>query len=48
MFVGTAPVAEQWRSIGVFREPIPYPPGHVSWRDQFLLTAGRDPHPFLD
>ena len=48
MYEGTAPVAEQWRSIGIFREPIPYPPGHVSWRDQFLLTAGRDPHPFLD
>lgn len=48
MYDGTAPVAEQWRSIGVFREPLPYPPGHVSWRDQFLLTAGHDPHPFLD
>lgn len=48
MYDGTAPVAEHWRSIGIFREPLPYPPGHVSWRDQFLLTAGRDPHPFLD
>jgi len=48
MYEGTAPVAEQWRSIGIFREPLPYPPGHVSWRDQFLLTAGRAPHPFLD
>ncbi len=48
MYEGTEPVAGQWRSIGIFREPIPYPPGHVSWRDQFLLTAGRDPHPFLD
>ena len=48
MYEGTAPVAAQWRSIGIFREPLPYPPGHVSWRDQFLLTAGHDPHPFLD
>lgn len=45
MWEGTTPVAEYWRSIGIFREPIPYPDGHVSWRDQFLLTAGRDPHP---
>lgn len=48
MYEGTAPVAERWRSIGIFREPLPYPPGHLSWRDRFLLTAGRDPHPFLD
>jgi hypothetical protein len=45
---GTAPRAGHWRAIGYFREPLPFPPGHVSWRDQFLLTAGRDPHPFLD
>lgn len=45
MWEGTAPAAEYWRSIGIFRKPIPYPDGHVSWRDQFLLTAGRDPHP---
>jgi hypothetical protein len=44
----TAPRAEHWRAAGFFREPLPFPPGHVSWRDQFLLTAGRDPHPFLD
>jgi hypothetical protein len=47
MYEGTAPAAEQWRSIGVFRTPLPLPDGHVSWRDQFLLMAGRDPHPFL-
>jgi hypothetical protein len=45
---GTGPQAAQWRAAGYFREPLPYPPGHVSWRDRFLLTAGRDPHPFLD
>ncbi len=48
MYEGTAPVAEQWRSIGVFRTPLPLPDGHVSWRDRFLLMAGRDPHPFLN
>jgi hypothetical protein len=32
----------------VFRTPLPLPDGHVSWRDQFLLMAGRDPHPFLN
>jgi hypothetical protein len=45
---GTAPRAGHWRAAGFFREPLPLPPGHVSWRDRFLLTAGRDPHPFLD
>jgi hypothetical protein len=44
----TAPEAERWRSYGVFRAPLPLPAGHVSWRDQFLLMAGRDPHPFLN
>jgi hypothetical protein len=48
MYDGTRPTAEQWRSIGFFRAPLPLPDGHVSWRDQFLLMAGRDPHPFLD
>ncbi len=48
MYEGTIPNAGYWRSMGIFREPLPYPPGHVSWRDQFLLSAGIDPHPFLD
>jgi hypothetical protein len=47
MYELTAPEAERWRSYGVFRTPLPFPEGHVSWRDQFLLMAGRDPHPFL-
>jgi hypothetical protein len=40
------PDAGRWRATGVFRERLPLPPGHVSWRDRFLLLAGRDPHPF--
>ena len=48
MYEITAPEAERWRSYGVFRAPLPLPEGHVSWRDQFLLMAGRDPHPFLN
>lgn len=48
MFEGMEPDAQRWRDEGVFRERLPLPPGHVSWRDQFLLLAGRDPHPFLD
>lgn len=39
------PEAGKWRSLGIFREPLPLPDGHVSWRDQFLRLAGRDPHP---
>jgi hypothetical protein len=46
MYELTAPEAQRWRSYGVFRTPLPLPEGHVSWRDQFLLMAGRDPHPF--
>lgn len=41
------PDAPRWRAAGVFRERLPLPAGHVSWRDRFLLLAGRDPHPFL-
>lgn len=48
MLEGTGPEAARWRSLGFFREPLPFPDGHVSWRDQFLLTAGRDPHPWMD
>ena len=47
LFQATEPDAERWRAQGIFREPLPLPDGHVSWRDQFLLLAGRDPHPFL-
>jgi len=44
MWEGTTPDAERWRARGMFREPLPLP-DHVSWRDRFLLCAGRDPHP---
>lgn len=40
------PAAARWLSSGVFRARLPLPAGHVSWRDRFLLLAGRDPHPF--
>jgi len=40
---GTGPAAEHWRAAGFFREPMPLP-ADVSWRDRFLLNAGRDPH----
>ncbi|RZT83412.1 hypothetical protein EV383_0215 [Pseudonocardia sediminis] len=45
----TEPEAERWRERGWFREPLPLPPPeiHVSWRDQFLMGAGRDPHPWM-
>ncbi len=40
----TAPEADRWRSLGIFRDPLPLPE-HVSWRDRFLRCAGHDPHP---
>ena len=46
LFERMEPDAGRWRARGVFREPLPLPAGHVSWRDRFLLLAGRDPHPF--
>lgn len=42
---GTEAEAATWRSRGIFRAPLPLPDRHVSWRDRFLLSAGRDPHP---
>jgi len=46
MWEGTWPQAAHWRELGMFREPLPLP-DHVSWRDRFLLCAGRDPHPLV-
>lgn len=44
----TEPDARKWRAAGVFGDPlVPYPPD-VSWRDRFLRSAGRDPHPHFD
>jgi hypothetical protein len=40
----TAPDAASWRSLGLFRDPLPLPE-NVSWRDRFLLSAGHAPHP---
>jgi hypothetical protein len=39
--------AARWRARGLWGEP-GVEPDHVSWRDRFLLAAGRDPHPWLD
>ena len=47
LWEGTAPDAEHWRSVGVFRDPLPMP-DDVSWRDRFLLATGRDPHALED
>ncbi len=44
----TDPQAAQWREQRVFGEPLLPMPPHVSWRDRFLRTAGRDPHPHFD
>lgn len=44
MWEGTWPQAQRWRERGLFGEPLPLP-DDVSWRDKFLLAAGRDPHP---
>jgi hypothetical protein len=40
----TSPEAQAWRSLGMFRDPLPLPE-NVSWRDRFLLSAGHQPHP---
>ena len=40
----TQPVAGWWREQGVFRAPLEPVPADVSWRDRFLMSAGRDPH----
>jgi len=44
MWEGTWPDAARWRERGMFGAPLPLP-DDVSWRDRFLLCAGRDPHP---
>ncbi len=46
MWEGTQADAQTWRSLGIFRDPLPSP-DDASWRDRFLSSAGRDPHPFL-
>lgn len=39
-----SPEADAWRKAGVFGEPLTPVPADVSWRDRFLMSAGRDPH----
>jgi hypothetical protein len=40
----TEPEAQSWRDQGIFAEPLTPVPADVSWRDRFLMSAGRDPH----
>jgi uncharacterized protein (TIGR03086 family) len=42
MWEGTKPLADVWRSIGVFRKEVPVPDG-ASWRDRLLGLTGRRP-----
>lgn len=44
MWEATSPEADAWREEGVFGEPLTPVPADVSWRDRFLMSAGRDPH----
>ncbi|MFR9801118.1 hypothetical protein ACL02T_02310 [Pseudonocardia sp. RS010] len=44
----TEPEAARWRALGWFGEPLTPVPADVSWRDRFLMAAGRDPHPLWD
>jgi hypothetical protein len=44
----TEPEAARWRALGWFGEPLAPVPADVSWRDRFLMAAGRDPHPLWD
>ena len=39
---GTEPMAQSWRTYGVFREALPVPAG-APWRDRFLALSGRQP-----
>ncbi|MEV4317482.1 hypothetical protein [Actinocrispum sp. NPDC049592] len=40
MFEGTAPAAEMWRSLGIYRAPVPVG-ADASWRTRFLALTGR-------
>jgi hypothetical protein len=40
MWQGTEPAAEMWRSMGIFRPPVPVS-DDASWRDRFLALTGR-------
>ncbi len=47
LWEATQPAAARWRERGVFRAPLEPVPADVSWRDRFLMSAGRDPHPLV-
>ena len=40
MYEGTFPMAEMWRSFGIYRAPVEVP-GDASWRDRYLGLTGR-------
>jgi hypothetical protein len=42
MWNGTEPSAEMWRSMGIFRPPVPVA-DDANWRDRFLALSGRQP-----
>jgi hypothetical protein len=42
MWEGTSPSAQMWRSMGIFRAPVPVS-ADASWRDWFLGLTGRRP-----
>ncbi len=42
MWDGTEPSAAMWRSIGIFRTPVPVS-DDASWRHRFLALTGREP-----
>jgi hypothetical protein len=42
MWQGTAAAAPMWRSMGIFRSPVPVS-GNAPWRDRFLALTGRLP-----
>ncbi|GAY11331.1 hypothetical protein [Pseudonocardia sp. N23] len=44
----TEPRADHWRDVGLFGPALTPVPADVSWRDRFLMSAGRDPHPLWD
>jgi hypothetical protein len=48
MWERTEPESERWRSLGIFGAPLLPVPDDVSWRDRYLMAAGRDPHPLWD
>lgn len=48
MWETTEPAAPRWRAAGMFGPPLLPLPDDVSWRDRFLMAAGRDPHPLWD